>query len=462
MATTVKMIIQIRRDTAANWEQYGHLIPANGEPCFITDRNILKIGDGVTTFENLEPINGVQFITDDNSLVLEDGVLKLKGFDDAEDGAQLVKGEDGTIKWVVPSNEAVDGLQTIVGTLQTDVSTIKTNVSTLQGEVSDLKTIVGSAGEGSGTLLSRIEELEKDVDAFITGVTDNDEKINTLKELIEYVDEHGKEAADMASSITTLYDLVGGKSVNEQILAVVGESEKKAKALYEHVKYEVSHKPAGTLVDYRDKEIRVMVPAGTKFELQNSGANANANAYYIGFKAYAPDGAVSFKEDNAEIIADQTMYTFEGNEFAGVDAYGRKYSIVWLPVANYDGAVWTYYGVNSSKNHYIGWYYSVEWYDANGVKIGSDCIRINLSNESCHNNVEPFYMENFVRGVSVNGTLLDMVDGKVDVAINNVIKSSDEIEVAEDGSLRIKSISFDKVMQAEDQEVVLNGGGAAG
>jgi hypothetical protein len=210
-----------------------------------------------------------------------------------------------------------------------------------------------------------------------------------------------------------------------------------------------------------------MCPADTKFEKQNVGVGGNGSRYYIGFKAYAPDGAVSFKEDIAEIIADNTMYYFEGNEFAGIDAYGRKYSIVWLPVATYDADTdsWTYHGATSSVNKYKGWHYSVEWYDADGKKISSDCIRINLSNESCHSNIEPYYMANMIKEVAVNGTVLDIVDGRVDISIAEQalgVKGSDEIDVAEDGTLSIKSISFSKIVQAEDEEIVLSGGGAAG
>lgn len=161
------------------------------------------------------------------------------------------------------------------------------------------------------------------------------------------------------------------------------------------VDYEVSNKPTGTLVNYADNEIRVMCPADTNWVLQQSGEGADANAYYIGFKAYAPSNdVVNFKEDLAEIISDQTMYSFEGNEFAGIDEYGRKYSIVWLPVAAYDSASdkWTYYGSRSSDEKYIGWDYSVEWYNAAGVKVAADTIRINLSNENCHMHNEPYYM----------------------------------------------------------------------
>lgn len=163
---------------------------------------------------------------------------------------------------------------------------------------------------------------------------------------------------------------------------------------FEKEKYEVTSAPVGTLVDYRDKEIRVMCPKDTVWVKQNVGATGNANMHYMGFKAYAPNGAVSFKEDDQAVIEDQTMYYFENNDFAGIDKDGRKYSIVWLALASYDEAsdTWSYFGAKSSAEKYIGWYYSVEWYDANGVMIASDCIRINLSNEDCHAQIKPFYM----------------------------------------------------------------------
>lgn len=167
--------------------------------------------------------------------------------------------------------------------------------------------------------------------------------------------------------------------------------------LYEKIEYEISHKPEGTLVDHRDKEIRVMCPVGTEWVKQNVGTNGDADKYYMGFKAYAPEGAVSFKEDTKDFIEDQTMHYFENNDFAGVDEYGRKYSIVWLALAYYDKETdkWTYYGEKSSTEKYIGWYYSVEWYDANGVMIDADCIRINLSNEACHTTAKPYYIADF-------------------------------------------------------------------
>lgn len=52
----LKTVIQVRRDTAANWELNKATVPAAGEPCFETDTGVLKMGDGVTAYESLPAI----------------------------------------------------------------------------------------------------------------------------------------------------------------------------------------------------------------------------------------------------------------------------------------------------------------------------------------------------------------------------------------------------------------------
>jgi hypothetical protein len=186
-------------------------------------------------------------------------------------------------------------------------------------------------------------------------------------------------------------------------------------AINEHMvkKYEITSVPDGTLVDYRDKEIRVMCPVDTKWVKQNVGSSGNANMYYMGFKAYAPQGAVSFKEGDRGVIIDE-MFDFNG-DFAGTDEYGRNYSICWLALASYDAGsdTWTYFGKNSSESKYIGWDYIVEWYNADGIVIASDCVRINLSNENCHSSTKPYYVGVMMKDIET------MVDERVS-EINSV------------------------------------------
>ena len=156
-------------------------------------------------------------------------------------------------------------------------------------------------------------------------------------------------------------------------------------------KYEISGTPTGTLVNYGEKEIRVMVPAGAEFAKQNVGLGGDANTYYMTFKTYAPQGAVGYKEhlgsqSDSEILVDLKT-----------DEYGRRYQPTWLGLAKLDEATgtWTYYGKNSAESKYIGWDYRIDWFDADDAMIATDSIRINLSNEDCHNNVKPYYIANY-------------------------------------------------------------------
>ena len=53
---TLRTVIQFKRDSAVNWETNKDVIPAAGEPCYDLDAGTLKIGDGVTAYENLPAI----------------------------------------------------------------------------------------------------------------------------------------------------------------------------------------------------------------------------------------------------------------------------------------------------------------------------------------------------------------------------------------------------------------------
>lgn len=168
-------------------------------------------------------------------------------------------------------------------------------------------------------------------------------------------------------------------------------------SVYVARKYDISGTPKGTLVNYGEKEIRVMCPADSKFEKQAVGVGGDANTYYMTFKTYAPQGAVGYKEhlgnqsDN-EILTDLKT-----------DEHGRRYQPTWLGIAKLDEvtSTWSYYGKNSSVEKYVGWDYRIDWFDANNVMIATDSIRINLSNEDCHNNIKPYYMANFATSEEV-------------------------------------------------------------
>lgn len=170
-------------------------------------------------------------------------------------------------------------------------------------------------------------------------------------------------------------------------------------SVYVARKYEISDAPKGTLVNYGEDEIRIMCPADTVYAKQSVGVGGDANTYYVTLKTYAPsDDAVGYIEHlgnqvDAEILTD-----------IKTDGYGRRYQPSWLGVAKFDEATstWAYYGKNSSTDRYIGWDYRIDWYDADGVMIATDSVRINLSNEDCHNNVKPYYVADYATSDEVD------------------------------------------------------------
>ena len=295
MADIIKTTFQLRRGYEAAWNRNNPVL-ASGEPGFVIDKNILKIGDGHTHWVDLKPIGieedkAIELFGDNKSVIISGDEISIMGFEEALPGAQPIKTEEGVLAWVVPN--------------------------------------------------TTVEEVNN-------ALTEFKSKVYTKEE------------------INVLYG--------------------------NRVKFEIFSKPEEVVVDGDEHEIRILCPKNTTWKLQNPGENGNPNMYYLGFRAYAPEGAVGFKEGVTGIVEDE-YFDFKGS-FAGTDKYGRNFSTVWLAAAQYDAATdtWTYFGAKSTTKKYLGWDYIVEWYDANGAMIHNDTVRINLSNEDCHNFIKPYYM----------------------------------------------------------------------
>lgn len=109
-----------------------------------------------------------------------DGKITLKGASTAETGAQPRIKADGSIEWVVPSTETVDGLQTAVAGLQSDVSTLQTDLNAVEA-------VIGDAESG----------LVKDVADNASSIESINNKIGTVpdeKTIVEMISEAKAEA----------------------------------------------------------------------------------------------------------------------------------------------------------------------------------------------------------------------------------------------------------------------------
>lgn len=221
--------------------------------------------------------------------------------------------------------------------------------------------------------------------------------VYTAGEGIEIVD--GKISVKIAANSHGLVAVDGAMTMLLATAKQDGAMSKEDKAkldaipeVYVAKKYEILNAPAGTLVNYGEREIRIMCPNGAEYNLQNVGVGGDSNTYYVTFRTYAPSNdVVGYVEhlggqSDAEILKD-----------IKTDKYGRRYQTTWLGVARLDTAsgIWNYYGKNSSVDKFIGWDYQIDWYDENDVMVASDNIRINLSNESCHNETMPYYMSKY-------------------------------------------------------------------
>lgn len=302
----VKLVIQLRRDYAANWEKYKDIVPGQGEPCFVVDENILKIGDGVTKFCDLEPINGIksELSVDSKSIVVADGVLKLMGYDAAEVGAQPQKTEDG-IQWVVPVDltGAVEALRSDVNTVQTDIKSLQDGAASVLSRIENLHNQVNGTGEGTVDA-----KIKAEIKAFEEKVNENG-AVDTIQELIKYVADHGSEFNALVNEVADLRELVDGTTVDDKILAAItGKVDKvdgkdlssndftdfllsKLEAIEENAQVNVIEKISigGSILDLIDKTIDIPVAGVNRAGVVKSSTGAN-------MVNVANDGTMSIKK----------------------------------------------------------------------------------------------------------------------------------------------------------------------
>ena len=147
---------------------------------YATNDPVAYVGQILTVVDNAQGTATVYSIQDEagtlkkvgttpvgDGLTIEvvDGQIKLKGAATAETGAQPRIKSDGSIEWIVPSTETVDGLQTAVSGLQSDVSTLQTDMG-------NVKSTLGNSESG----------LVKDVADNASGIEAINTKIGNVAE----------------------------------------------------------------------------------------------------------------------------------------------------------------------------------------------------------------------------------------------------------------------------------------
>ena len=216
-------------------------------------------------------------VGDGLTIEVVDGQIKLKGAADAEVGAQPRIKDDGSIEWIVPSTETVDGLQTTVAGLQSDVSTLQTDVDAVEavvgnaegglvkdvadntanisainakiGTVTDGKTVVEMISDAQAAATYDATQVKADIKAnadaidilndsstvegsidykiaqAVAAIMENpDETMNSINELVTWINNHAQDALELSNKVTAneediaaLESLVGTTAVATQI-----------------------------------------------------------------------------------------------------------------------------------------------------------------------------------------------------------------------------------------------------
>ncbi|MEY8365717.1 hypothetical protein AALA22_08755 [Anaerovoracaceae bacterium 41-7] len=186
----LKTRIILRNDSHANWEANSTEVLLKGELGieFLEDGKAkIKIGDGVSTWADLEHFGGdgsgssVIMLADGKSIVTgEDGTVGLVGFAAATVGQVPRIGESGSLEWYTPlTADSITELTEVVNTINdtltehsTEIDNLKTAVTNVytKAEVDNLvnmaeiKHVVGTVEE-----LNTIENSQVGDRAFVLG-----------------------------------------------------------------------------------------------------------------------------------------------------------------------------------------------------------------------------------------------------------------------------------------------------
>ena len=176
-----------------------------------------------------------------------------------------------------------------------------------------------------------------------------------------------------------------------------------------------------TRVSYRDEEIRVMYSTLTPWAPQDEAEDPNTVT--MALRAYAPAEATGYR-----IALEDEITEGEVTAFGDPDSLGRNYVETRLPVATFDAgdSAWTYLGSSSAAGKYVGWYVTVEWYNAGNKIIGSETVRVNLATESTFNSNIPGYMGDYAKSTDVTSAL----EGKADTEHTHVVADITDLDLS--------------------------------
>lgn len=175
-------ILQLKRGTAERWATVNPIL-AIGEPGFVYDSNKLKIGDGVSTWNELPYIEGAttNLTPVDGSLIIKDNTIDI-GIS-AEPGNALIKKADGLYVGTSTSGNyaAGSGLQLVDGTFSIKLADATHGLQCVDGTMS-----IALATKDSDGAMSK--EDKRILDA-IPEIYATSEQVDALEETVSNLEQ---------------------------------------------------------------------------------------------------------------------------------------------------------------------------------------------------------------------------------------------------------------------------------
>lgn len=409
-------------------------------------------------------------LPDGVSLELHEGKVQLKGFNEAASGAQLRKNADGEIEWFVPSTDTVDGLQSAVGGLQSDMQTAQEDIAAIDetiGLVPEDKTLVEMIADAQAaatyddtalagrvtTVEGKAESLQNQIDVIMNN-PDTEGVINSIEEFTAYITEHGEVAEGfrtdidankkaiedhetaMAPLIEKLEAIEAGAQVNkietvseefeltDHHLSIKEIAQDKITGLPEALLGKVDKVEGSRLITADEVTKLEKLVLGENGEVSVSGKVAAGNVE--GLEAWITARAATLEGLSENSLTDALL-----EKLNGIEAGAQKNAIEGVSgefAISADGRVLSIVGVEMEK------------------VVGLP---------------EALAAAGKVDGIKINGTLMDAVDKIVEIKSTDIVKASEEITVAEDGTLGIDKVGVSKLFN-DGTTLVLNGGNAEG
>lgn len=530
----IRTIIQLRRDTEANWTVSEYVAKA-GEPMVTLDgehKGHIKMGDGESLWSALPYITDgsgtpINIEVDGTSIASVENVLGLNGFADATAGQQPRKGENGSLEWYTPDTSSVSGLQEAVGQLQTDVDTIESNLTSVTKKVTNLETVVGNENAG---LVKDVADNKTNIESVANNLTNNydtsekvDEKIaNAIGSVykvggsVASIDDIVVDAAhegyvyNVTSGFTTTDAFVEGAGVeypagtNVVVIEIPGDPasykldvmsgfidipEEKIyyvnnicklstsapsndiisaigswDALYKAIK-ENNIIVDAEVIDYGEGKERINPKVAINVVAQNN--TAIHLSFHTGIQVILDCEIQNNGDGTLAIAVTEFMISNDSDVKANktiIDSLPDQFITDIVNVSRTETTNTAEIRIFTKQED--GTYSSEEKHGVLTL-IGADATGAGLLTSADKAKLDKL-SENTVTGVQVNGTLLDVLEGVVNIPVATVdtlgvVKSSadeNKVSVDADGIMEVNNINVNKLVVSDDDQFIIDGGGA--